>query len=177
MYYELQRLLTRGERIVVTGLAACGKTTMLSQFASKFDVYRNADFYSTQSIHDSRIWKNYKLFDRNPWIDRYVYLYKTDDALDLCIKGYIENLPDTYILLTLNDKFKIKRDGWAFDEDVRRNMVVRFLKIVRGIWETGKIKGVIVSTPKSFRSTDFCTDERFWDMCLEETVTYEERNV
>ena len=152
------------------GLAAAGKSTLISQFVGKYNMYRNADWYSTENIHDAKMWRNYQLFDRNPWIDRYVYLYKTDDALDLCVEGFVTNLPDSYILLMLNDRWKMKRDGWVFDKEDRERMVTRFLKITERIWETGKIRGVIVTTPKSFRSTDFCKDEDFWELCRKETI-------
>ena len=171
MYYELERLLQRGEKVVVDGLASSGKSTLLSQFITRYNMYRNADWYSTENIVSPKMWRNYQLFDRNPWIDRYVYLYSTDDALDLCVEGYIRNLPNTYILLMLNDKFKLKRDGWVFNKEDRERMVTRFLTITKRIYETGEVKGVIVTTPKSFRSTDFCKDERFWEWCREETLT------
>lgn len=170
MYYELERLLENGNRVVVDGLASSGKSTLISQFMPRYNVYRNADWYSTENIHDAKMWRNYRLFDRNPWIDRYVYLYKTDEALDLCVEGYVTNLPDTYILLMMNDQFKLKRDGWVFSQEERTRMVTRFLRITERIWKTGKIRGVIVTTPKSFRSTDFWTSDDFWDVCREETL-------
>lgn len=171
MYYEVERLLSNGNRIIVDGLASSGKSTLLSQFVNRYNMYRNADWYSTENINSPKMWRNYQLFDRNPWIDRYVYLYQTEDALDLCVEGFVTNLPDSYILLMLNDKFKMKRDGWVFSTEERTKMVTRFLTITERIWETGKIRGVIVTTPKSFRSTDFCHDEEFWELCREETLT------
>ena len=170
MYYELERLLSQGNRICIDGIAGAGKSYLASQFVSRYNLYRNADWYSTENIHSSKMWRNYRLFDRCPWIDRYVYLYRTDSALDLCVEGYINNLPDTYILLILNDKWKMQRDGWVFDKEERDRQVTRFLTITQEIYETGKIKGVIVTTPKSFRSTDFCKEE-FWELCKEETLT------
>ena len=170
MYYELERLLSRGEKVVIDGIRGTGKSYLASQFCRRYNLYRNADWYSTMHIADEGFFDRYQIFDRCPWIDRYVYLYNTKDALSLCVEGFVENLPNSHILLLLDDRWVEKREGESQSIELRDNQVTRFIEIVREIYETGKIKSVMVTTPRSFRNIQYWKGGSFWELCEEESL-------
>ena len=170
MLFEMKRLLDFGQRVVVEGLSGSGKSYTISKFMSGVNTLRNADFYSTESVSSKKFYDAYRLFDRNAWIDRYVYIYETDDALDLCAERFAENFSDCYLLLLMDDRWGELRDGYALHKDERDNYATRMLRIAERIWLSGGVEGVIVTTPVSFRSTEFWKGNDFWELCRTEVL-------
>lgn len=171
MYYEVERLLMQGERVVLTGLKGTGKSYLVSKLSTRFNTLRNGSWWSTQWVTDKQYYECFRLFDRCPWIDRYAYIYRTKEALPICVKNYITSLPDTYLLLMLDDRFRKSRDDIELEYEERERLVNRFLEIGQAIYETGKIRGVIVTTPKTFMCTDYWTDNNFWEVAKTSSLT------
>ena len=67
----LDSLLSKGERVVVTGLSRSGKSTAISHFTPKYNTFRDGSWWNTQWITSKEFYKNYLLFDRCNWIHTY----------------------------------------------------------------------------------------------------------
>ncbi len=178
MKYLLNDLLSNGERVVVTGLKKSGKSYTIKDFYPYYNTFRDGSWWNTMSIVSKNFYDNYKLFDRCNWVERYVWLRKGKESLDLCVENYTKNLPDTYLLINLNDKYA-NQCGINLDDQERERLVSRYLEIGREIWISGKVKGVIVITPRGFGNVEFWEDESlFWELCYDESMEEEkmERN-
>lgn len=162
----LDSLLSKGERVVVTGLSRSGKSTAISHFTPKYNTFRDGSWWNTQWITSKEFYKSYLLFDRCNWIDRYAFLRHTNSSLELAVKEFVEAHEGVYIVLSMNDQFRT--DFTDFDNTRRTEVATRYIEIVQAIYATGKIKGVIILTCKGWRSTDFWKGEDFFSKSLDE---------
>ena len=160
MYYEVERLLSEGKQVVITGLNGTGKSTICSKLYSRYNVFRST-YYCT--IHISPIlYKSYQLFDRINWVDRFVYQLPDDSSLELSSRLYVENLPESYLVLLLYPKFQnLRTEDRQFSEEQNKKTALRYLKIARSIYDTGKLGGLIISYKEGFISSEFVPKDLF----------------
>ena len=166
----LEGLLSKGERVVVTGLKKSGKSYVIKDFYPDYNTFRDGSWWNTMSIVSKKFYDAYKLFDRCNWIERYVWLRNGKESLKLCAEMYAENLPDTYLIINLDDRYA-EKCGYTLMREVRKTLVSRYLEIGREIWATGKVKGVIVITPNGFGNVEYWKDqESFWKFCKKDSM-------
>ena len=166
----LESLLSKGERVVVTGLKKSGKSYTIKDFYPDYNTFRDGSWWNTMSIVSKKFYDAYKLFDRCNWIERYVWLRKGKESLKLCVEKYVENLPDTYLIINLDDRYA-EQCGYNLIRDARKTLVSRYLEIGKEIWATGKVKGVIVMTPNGFGNVEYWKDEEsFWRFCKKDSM-------
>lgn len=168
MYYEIERLLNQGEKVIMTGLKGTGKSTLASKLSPRFDTFRST-WYVSQIIEGSLMDK-YKLFDRCNYVDRYAFQYRTSDALEACIDNFREDFEGTYLLLMFYDKWSEERDfeGEFTDPERRKQVIARFLEIGLELYNRHIIKGLIVNYHHGWMSTDFYKVEQLENKINEE---------
>ena len=137
----LESLLSKGERVVVTGLKKSGKSYTIKDFYPYYNTFRDGSWWNTMSIVSKKFYDTYKLFDRCNWIERYVWLRKGKESLKLCTEKYVENLPDTYLIINLDDRYA-EQCGYSLIRDARKTLVSRYLEIGKEIWATGRLTTV-----------------------------------
>ena len=171
MFYEVERMLERGDRVILTGLKGTGKSTLISKLSGKFNSFRSM-WYCSQYTSKELLDK-YQLFDRCNYIDRYAFQYHTEDALDICIENFKDEFKDTYVVLMLYDKWCQLRDykNEFSDLNRRKEVIYRFLRITSKLYREGIIKGLVVNTHTGWWSTDYADIDT-----IEESVTEEYLN-
>lgn len=166
MYQEVKALLNRGERVVVTGLKGTGKSVLVATFSSVYNTFRSM-WYVSENL-SKEFYDKYDLFDRVNYVDRYAYQYSTSDALEACVEGYRNNLPDTYLLLMFNDEFRRLRTRQKLSKEQKDKTVNRFLDVGSELWKKRAIKGLVLSTSKGWWSTDYADFDKMMTSVREE---------
>lgn len=131
------------DHVTVTGLDGSGKTTMMSPLIGKYDYLKTnwVSPYLMQLMHC----KYYKLFDRNPLIDRFVYLnLDMKDKVDYesCINYVIESLnkyfKNTLYVIYLHDRFRsVKSDEPDYVDKSRDEILKRYTLLSNKMIESG----------------------------------------
>lgn len=154
MFYELENLLSRGERVVVTGTKGTGKSTLISKFSSKYNSFRSTWYCS--ECTSKKLLDKYQLFDRCNYLDRYAWQYHSDEAKEVCILNFKSEFEGVYVTLLFNDLWRNLRDFKGEQTEERKVEVERrYLDICWDLFDQGVIKGLVVSTAKEFWSTDY----------------------
>lgn len=166
MYQEIKSLLSRGERVVVTGMKGTGKSVLVSKFSTSYNIFRSM-WYVSEHLSKG-FYDKYDLFDRVNYVDRYAYQYSTSDALDACVEGYHNYLSNTYLILMFDDRFRSLRTQKKLDKDKRNELVNRFLDIGSELWRKRIIKGLVLSTQKGWWSTDYADFDKMITSVREE---------
>jgi len=167
MYYELERLLNRGERVIVTGLKGSGKSYLISKFSGTFNVFRSMWYCSEYT--SKKLLDKYQLFDRCNYLDRYAWQYHTSEALEACIENFKDEFEGTFVILMLNPIWGDLRD-FKHEQTEDRSIKVskRYIQLCRELYTRGVIKGLVVSTPKQWWSTEFFDYNDMFERVLEE---------
>ena len=168
MYYEVERLLRQGERVVVTGLKGTGKSTMIAKLSTNYNSFRSM-WYSSEGIPKKELDK-YQLFDRCNYLDRYAFQYYTSSVIEACIMNFKEDFEGTYLLLMFNDLWRKERDfSHSMDSlERRKELISRFSDIGIELFKRGILKGLLISTSKRWMSTDFMDVEKIKKLIKEE---------
>lgn len=119
--------------VSVSGLDGSGKTYMMSPLVGKYDYFKTNGL--TPYLTPLRFMKHYRLFDRNPIIDRWVYtnLSKSDfdyDSVNLCMELLDQYFKGALFIIYLHDKFRYIKPNEPDYVDKNRSEILKRYQII-----------------------------------------------
>lgn len=145
----INELLSRGiyKRASISGLDGSGKTYMMSPLVGEYEYFKTN--WVTPYLTPLRFMKHYRLFDRNPIIDRWVYTSLTKPDFDyLSVNKAIELLDkyfdDTVYVIYLHDRYRSIKPNEPDYVDKNRSEILKRFNIISNTMINHKMPVILV---------------------------------